>query len=74
MYTTNVTADEIVDYIPKFDYPVAVPFGDTIDVDINIIDDDVMEPEETFTINVGGPGVGDGLTTVVIKTIDNDRK
>ena len=74
VYTTNVTADENVDYIPKSDYPVTVPFGDTVDVDINITDDDVMEPEETFTINVGGPGVGDVLTTVAIKIIDNDRK
>ena len=74
LYTTNVTADEIVDYIPTSDYPVTVPLGDTIDVDIIITDDDVMEPEETFTINVGGPGVGDVLTTVAIKIIDNDRK
>ena len=74
LYTTNITADEIVDYIPKSDYPVTVPFGDTVDVNINITDDDIMEPEENFTINVGGPGVGDILTAVIIKIIDNDRK
>ena len=74
MYTTSVTADETVDYIPKSDYPVTVPFGDTVDVDITVTDDDDMEPEENFVINVGGPGVGDVLPAVVIRIIDDDRK
>ena len=74
LHTTSVTANVIADYMPKSNYLVTVPFFDTVDVDISIIDDDVMEPEETFTINIGGPGVGDVLTTVIIKTIDNDRK
>ena len=74
VYTTSITANETIDYSPKSHFLVMVPFAATIDIYINITDDDVMEPEETFTVNIAGLGVGDGLTFVVINIIDNDRK
>ena len=44
------------------------------EVQIHLIVDDEEEPDEMFAVEIRGPNVGDGIKSVTITIVDNERK
>ena len=48
--------------------------NETADVTIRIVDDDVWERIESFTVSLNGSGVGNGVISTDVDILDDDRK
>ena len=54
--------------------PMTLQPNETDYVSIKLVNDDVWEINELFTLAISGSSVGGGVNDTVVKIIDEDRK
>ena len=74
LHTANLSAIEIEDYQKQFNDSFLVPARMDGVASITILDDDVMEWTESFTVEITGAAVGKGITSMNVTIVDDDRK
>ena len=70
-----MSATENVDFTPQTNITVSIAAHTTRQAFMSILlDDDVMELDETFAVEIIGVAVGGGISRMNITIIDDDRK
>ena len=74
LYTSDDSATEIEDYVPRDNEPISFDSFETKQEYIEIKEDDKFEQDELFFVEITGAAVGNGINRVAIKITDNDRE
>ena len=74
LQTSSLTASSGTDFIALDMLPMTLQPNETDYVTIKLVNDDVWESNELFTLAISGSSVGGGLNDTVVKIIDDDRK
>ena len=69
-----MSATENDDFTPQTNTTVSIAAHTTSQAFISILDDDVMELDETFAVEIIGVAVGGGISRMNVTIIDDDRK
>ena len=74
LQTSSITASSGTDFIALDMFTMILQPNETDYVTIGLVNDDVWERNELFTLAISGSSVGDGLNDTVVKIIDDDGK
>ena len=72
--TSDISASANEDYKSKHQLQVNVDAGQTVAVDISILDDYLVEGDEIFQVEITGADVGEGIQVMTILIEDEDGK